>query len=67
MAAGMVEEVRRMDNGLQWLKTQKAMLEHRISYVGGRLERLTNELATVEELINKMEQPDGPPQETNAD
>ena len=56
-----------MNNGLQWLKTQKAMLEHRISYAGGRLERLTNELATVEELINKMEQPDGPPQETNAD
>ena len=63
----MVKEVRTMNNGLQWLKTQKAMLEYRISYAGGRLERLTNELATVEELINKMEQPDGPPQETNAD
>lgn len=56
-----------MNNGLQWLKAQKAMIEHRISYVSGRFERLTKELDTVEELINKMEQPDGPPQETNAD
>ena len=53
-----------MNNGLQWLKTQKAMLEHRISYMGWRLERLTDDLATVEELINQMEQPDGPPHET---
>ena len=56
-----------MDKELQWLKTQESMLKHRISYQKSNLINLENDLSAVREIINKMEQSEKLPRETNAD